>query len=91
MYFLSISQEGALHPLAAHPHVEGLVELGVSMDPEESLEIKGDLVAWSITTEVFQIFVYNWKTGESVWESGDFVRVVLLATFRILTFAPAIL
>ncbi|KAJ8482611.1 hypothetical protein ONZ51_g5239 [Trametes cubensis] len=72
MYFLSISQEGALHPLAAHPHVEGLVELGVSMDPEESLEIKGDLVAWSITTEVFQIFVYNWKTGKSVWESGDF-------------------
>ncbi|KAH9903395.1 hypothetical protein C8Q73DRAFT_674536 [Cubamyces lactineus] len=71
MYFLSISEKGALHPLAARPHVEGLVELGISVDPEESLEIKGDLVAWSITTEIFQVFVYNWKTGQIVWECGD--------------------
>ncbi|KAI0323546.1 hypothetical protein GY45DRAFT_1376251 [Cubamyces sp. BRFM 1775] len=71
MYLLSISRAGALHPLAAYPHLEGTVELGVSVDPEESLEIRGDLILWSIVTEVFQIFVYNWKTGRIVWESGD--------------------
>ncbi|CDO69322.1 hypothetical protein BN946_scf184746.g3 [Trametes cinnabarina] len=71
MYLLSISNGGALHPLAARPHLEGAEELGISIDPEEQLDICGDHVAWTIQSDAVSIIVYNWKTGQIVWTEGE--------------------
>ncbi|KAI0676029.1 hypothetical protein C8Q78DRAFT_1066613 [Trametes maxima] len=71
MYMLSISQDGAFHPLASHPHYEGDQELSINIDPQECLEICGDLIAWTIATDSTEIVVLNWKTGATIWTSGE--------------------
>ncbi|KAI0369177.1 hypothetical protein BV20DRAFT_1122293 [Pilatotrama ljubarskyi] len=71
LFFLSISQNGAFHPLAAQPHIQAQAELGISIDPEERIEICGDLVAWTIATDSTDVTVYNWKTGDIVWATGE--------------------
>ncbi|KAI0642428.1 hypothetical protein C8Q79DRAFT_1003284 [Trametes meyenii] len=71
MLILSISQDGAFHPLASQPHYEGDQELSVNIDPEERIEICGDLVAWTIATDSTEIVVLNWKTGATIWSSSE--------------------
>lgn len=73
-----LSQGGTFHPLAAQPHIEGDEELSECIDPEEKLEICGDLIAWSVATDSTNITVINWKTGRTVWSSGEWVSVRLL-------------
>ncbi|KAH9857310.1 hypothetical protein C2E23DRAFT_384394 [Lenzites betulinus] len=70
MYFLSISQGGAFHPLAANPHFEGEAELGISLSPDERIDICGDLVVWTVSAESSEITVLNWKTGKVLWQDG---------------------
>ncbi|OSD04818.1 hypothetical protein PYCCODRAFT_73997 [Trametes coccinea BRFM310] len=73
MYFLSISQGGAFHPLAAQPVFEDREELGITVEPEERIEICGDLVAWTVRCDVFSATVLNWKTGAVVWSDGEWL------------------
>ncbi|KAI0630572.1 hypothetical protein C8Q77DRAFT_1134045 [Trametes polyzona] len=70
MYILSLSQGGKPHPLAAQPEIAGDEPLGISLDPNERLEISGDLVAWTLSTDATDIQVLNWKTGKGVWRTG---------------------
>ncbi|KAI8985588.1 hypothetical protein BD414DRAFT_522797 [Trametes punicea] len=72
MFFLSISQKGAFHPLAARSKFEGEAELGLSIEPAEKLDICGDLVAWTLRqTDNTETTVLNWKTGHVIWASGE--------------------
>ncbi|KAI0832146.1 hypothetical protein BC628DRAFT_1407641 [Trametes gibbosa] len=73
LYFLSISQDGAYHPLAAAPTFEAEEKLGFLVDSEEELEICEDLAAWNVSADVA---VLNWQTGKVVfsygtWHEGD--------------------
>ncbi|KAI9062474.1 hypothetical protein FKP32DRAFT_1677019 [Trametes sanguinea] len=71
MYFLSISQKGAFHPLAERPQYEDLAELGITVDPKERIEICGDLVAWTVQCDATSVTIINWKTGAVVFSDGE--------------------
>ena len=80
-YVLSLSQQGAPHPLAARPRLVGRNELlptGRRHEFIEEIAIVGDLIEWTIFAEETQMYVFNWKTGVLIWTHCCEVSVPIL-------------
>lgn len=71
-YVLSMSQDGATHPLAANRELDGGSALGFST-PSDDVEIVGDLIGWTVLGMDICMNVYNWKTGAALWCDSEFV------------------
>ncbi|RPD74951.1 hypothetical protein L226DRAFT_571194 [Lentinus tigrinus ALCF2SS1-7] len=70
-YVLSLSQNGATHPLAAHRKLDGGSCLGLS-SPQGDVEIVGELIGWTVLGMDICMNVYNWKTGAAVWYDSEY-------------------
>ena len=75
-WLLSISRNGVAHPLAKVPRLEPITGSGLNptLEPWDRVQIYGDLIAWTVIGESTDVNVYNWKTGEEVWQDGFYVR-----------------
>ncbi|KAI0696306.1 hypothetical protein C8T65DRAFT_743637 [Cerioporus squamosus] len=69
-YVLSLSQNGATHPLAARRQLYDGSSLGFS-NPQADLEIVGDLVGCTVVGMDICMSVYNWKTGQPLWFDSE--------------------
>lgn len=76
IFVLSLSENGAPHPLAQHPRLHGGCSLDtVTQDLLEEIAIVGDLIEWTIFGANTSMHVYNWKTGNIIWEDIECVSL----------------